>query len=229
MRRYMLLTVAFFLLLGQLNLAPFRALAEENGNEDLSYEVQKELSNDKKKATLKIKVTPKDEKVTILAVKSPDGKKTEGQEATYTAGKNGKVEFLITYQNMTDEKVNPVVKTYSASYEVSELISDEEANKESETKSATDQANTYSQPNSDTKDNKKLLKSGQTNVTLSIPEYNQIAWSNGDIKTVTTIVEFGESTTSGKKWILLYQMECVLFHFLYQITTKLLVMWIPMF
>ncbi|EFR98420.1 hypothetical protein NT05LI_0202, partial [Listeria ivanovii FSL F6-596] len=100
---------------------------------------------------------------------------------------------------MTDEKGNPEIKTYTASYEVSEIISGEEVNKDSETKNTTNQENKDKQSNSDTKINNKLLKSGQTNVTLSIPDYNQIAWSNGNIKTVTATVEFGDSTTSGKK------------------------------
>ncbi|MBC6296735.1 DUF5011 domain-containing protein [Listeria sp. FSL L7-1517] len=203
LRSYILLTLSIFLILSQLNLAPLLALAEENGNEFLSYEVQEELSNDKKKATLKIKVTPKNEQVKILTVKSPDGEETEGQEATYTADKNGKVDFLITYQNQTNDEANPETKTYTATYDVSEIVADEEINNETATTSPTEKESTEVQLNPNTTDtnqvNKPLLKSGQTNVTLNIPDYNQVAWGNGEIKTVTTTVEFGDSATSGKK------------------------------
>ncbi|MBC1447856.1 cell surface protein, partial [Listeria welshimeri] len=35
--------------------------------------------------------------------------------------------------------------------------------------------------------------------TLSIPDYDQTAWGNGDIKEVTATVEFGDSTSTEKK------------------------------
>ncbi|MGC9339856.1 bacterial Ig-like domain-containing protein, partial [Listeria ivanovii] len=193
MRRYMLLTLAFFLLLGQLNLAPIRALAKENGNEDLSYEVQKELSNDKKKATLKIKVTPKNEQIKILAIETPDGKKTERSETTYITEKNGVVDFLISYQNTeTSEEVN----NYTASYNMSDLILASEPNNEQE---PSNQKDTTNQDQDIKKENKPLFKNSQTTVSLSVPDYNQTAWANGDIKTVTTTVDFGDSSSTGKK------------------------------
>ncbi|EFR86207.1 peptidoglycan binding protein, partial [Listeria monocytogenes FSL F2-208] len=48
-----------------MNLSSFRVSAEEKGNESLSYEVQKELSSDNKKANLTIKTTPKSADVKI--------------------------------------------------------------------------------------------------------------------------------------------------------------------
>ncbi|WP_239256714.1 hypothetical protein, partial [Listeria ilorinensis] len=70
-RRCLLLAMVAFLLLGQLNLTSFRAFAEETGNEELSYAVQTDLSADKKKANVKIKVTPKQEQVKILSIETP--------------------------------------------------------------------------------------------------------------------------------------------------------------
>ncbi|EMU4532036.1 hypothetical protein WNE05_003064, partial [Listeria monocytogenes] len=75
-QRYFILLLTICVVLSQLNLASFHALAAEKGNESLSYDVQQTLSADKKKATLTMKVTPKNEQVTILSVETPDGKKT---------------------------------------------------------------------------------------------------------------------------------------------------------
>lgn len=127
-RSYFLLTLALFLLFGQFNLVPFHALAEGNSNKDISYEVQKELSRDKKKATIKIKAIPQNEQVTMLTVETPDGKKTEGEEATYIAEKNGVIDFTITYQNADDVETTET-QTFHASYEVSGIVSEDEINK----------------------------------------------------------------------------------------------------
>ncbi|MGC9268221.1 bacterial Ig-like domain-containing protein, partial [Listeria ivanovii] len=197
-RSYFLLTLALFLLFGQFNLVPFHALAEGNSNKDISYEVQKELSRDKKKATIKIKAIPQNEQVTMLTVETPDGKKTEGEEATYIAEKNGVIDFTITYQNADDVETTET-QTFHASYEVSGIVSEDEINKTKETDEAPGSKAINNQNPATQKANKKLLKSGQTNVTLSIPDYNNTAWANGDIKTVTTTVEFGDSTSSSKK------------------------------
>lgn len=51
--------MAFFLVLGQLNLTALKVFAKENGNDELTYEVQSKLAEDKKSADLTIKVTPK--------------------------------------------------------------------------------------------------------------------------------------------------------------------------
>ncbi|WP_239256918.1 bacterial Ig-like domain-containing protein [Listeria ilorinensis] len=197
-----------FLLLGQLNLTSFRAFAEETGNEELSYAVQTDLSADKKKANVKIKVTPKQEQVKILSIETPDGQKIEGDEASYTADQNGTIQFLIAYQNEAETAAGqePETKTYQASYEVSGISSEaagkdkESANAEEDTqKDATsdaESATTTEQKQSVKGDN---LKAGAPTVTLSIPDYNQTAWSNGDIKTVTATVQFNDNTSSGKK------------------------------
>lgn len=188
--RFLIFILVLLLTTGQLNLASFNVFAEENGNDDLSYEVEKELTTDKTKANLKLKVTPKNEQLKILTIETPDGKETEGQEAAYTADKNGTVNFKINYQNTEDSEET---KTFVASYEVSEIVSKAETSKEpepTEQKKLTEQKTTT---------NKENLKSEQTNVTLSIPEYNQTAWANGDIKTVTATVEFADNATSGKK------------------------------
>ncbi|WP_338671838.1 bacterial Ig-like domain-containing protein [Listeria seeligeri] len=188
--RFLILILVLLLTTGQLNLASFNVFAEENGNDDLSYEVEKELTTDKTKANLKLKVTPKNEQLKILTIETPDGKVTEGQEAAYTADKNGTVNFKINYQNTEDSEET---KTFIASYEVSEIVSKAETSKEpepTELKKPTELKTTT---------NKENLKSEQTNVTLSIPEYNQTAWANGDIKTVTATVEFADNATSGKK------------------------------
>ncbi|MDT9121146.1 hypothetical protein RSW84_27265, partial [Escherichia coli] len=51
----------------------------------------------------------------------------------------------------------------------------------------------------DSNKNLKSLKAGQTTVDLKIPDYDQIAWANGDIKEVTATVDFADSTPTGKK------------------------------
>lgn len=58
-RHYLVLLMAFFLVLGQLNLTALKVFAKENGNDELTYEVQSKLAEDKKSADLTIKVTPK--------------------------------------------------------------------------------------------------------------------------------------------------------------------------
>ncbi|PZG48520.1 cell surface protein [Listeria ivanovii] len=198
-RSYLLLLMTVFLIFGQLNLAALNTLANVNGNDELTYEVQSELAGDKKATDLTIKVTPADEQVKILTIETPDGKKTEGQEATYKAEKNGATDFLITYQNESTKESE--TKTYTASYEVSDIVSDQKTGETTETTDklieSKDSANAASADN--TSETKKLLKAGQSTIALSIPDYNKTAWANGDIKEVTATVEFGDSTSTGKK------------------------------
>lgn len=198
-RSYLLLLITVILIFGQLNLPALKVFAKESGNDELTYDVQAELAVDKKASDLTIKVIPTSEQVKILAIETPDGKKTEGQEATYKAEKNGSTDFLITYKNESSKESE--TKTYKASYEVSGIISENEMNKETEKSDETSDTNT--KPDSDTKATKKetknLLQAGQSDVKLSIPDYNQTAWSNGDIKEVTATVEFADNTTTGKK------------------------------
>lgn len=198
-RHYLVLLMAFFLVLGQLNLTALNVFAKENGNDELTYEVQSKLTEDKKSADLTIKVTPKSDQVKILTIETPDGEKKEGQEVSYKAEKNGTTNFLINYQNTSEEKAE--TKTYTASYEVSDIVSEDEVNKDTETEKATEKADANIQPPSTTNNTKniKSLKSGQTTVELKIPDYNQTAWANGDIKEVTATVNFGDSTSTGKK------------------------------
>ncbi|MBC1611667.1 cell surface protein, partial [Listeria welshimeri] len=181
------------------NLSALKVFAKESGNDELTYDVQAELAVDKKASDLTIKVIPTSEQVKILAIETPDGKKTEGQEATYKAEKNGSTDFLITYKNESSKELE--TKTYKASYEVSGIISENEMNKETE--KLDEKSDTNTKPDSDTKATKKetknLLQAGQSDVKLSIPDYNQTAWSNGDIKEVTATVEFADNTTTGKK------------------------------
>ncbi|MBC1498950.1 hypothetical protein HB880_13905, partial [Listeria welshimeri] len=80
-KRSLLLFLTTIIVLSQLNLASFTALAAETDNEMISYEVQKDLSSDKKKANLKIKTEPKDDQIEILTIETPDGKIVKGQEA----------------------------------------------------------------------------------------------------------------------------------------------------
>ncbi|HAC1301145.1 TPA_asm: cell surface protein, partial [Listeria monocytogenes] len=198
-RHYLVLLMAFFLVLGQLNLTALNVFAKENGNDELTYEVQSKLAEDKKSADLTIKVTPKSDQVKILTIETPDGEKKEGQEVSYKAEKNGTTNFLINYQNTNEEKAE--TKTYTASYEVSDIVSEDEANKATETEKATEKEDANIQPPSTTNNtnNIKSLKSGQTTVELKIPDYNQTAWANGVIKEVTATVNFGDSTSTGKK------------------------------
>ncbi|WP_239257411.1 hypothetical protein, partial [Listeria ilorinensis] len=160
---------------------------------------------DKKKANVKIKVTPKQEQVKILSIETPDGQKVEGEEASYTADQNGTIQFLITYQNEaeTSKGQEPETKTYQASYEVSG-ISNEATGSNQETGEETQQDTTSDAESSTTTEQKQSvkgdnLKAGAPTVTLSIPDYDQAAWSNGDIKTVTATVQFNDNTSSGKK------------------------------
>ncbi|EGP9696691.1 cell surface protein, partial [Listeria monocytogenes] len=198
-RSYLLLLITVILIFGQLNLSALKVFAKESGNDELTYDVQAELAVDKKASDLTIKVIPTSEQVKILAIETPDGKKTEGQEATYKAEKNGSTDFLITYKNESSKELE--TKTYKASYEVSGIISENEMNKETE--KSDEKSDTTTKPDSDPKATKKetknLLQAGQSDVKLSIPDYNQTAWSNGDIKEVTATVEFADNTTTGKK------------------------------
>ncbi|MBC2307009.1 LPXTG cell wall anchor domain-containing protein [Listeria welshimeri] len=183
-KRFILVLLAIFLIIGQLNLEPFKTLAAENGNEEISYEVEKDLTPDKKKANLKMKVISKNEQVKILSVEAPNGKKTEGSEVLYTAEKNGTLNFLITYQNKEE------TKSYNASYEVEGIsAAGEEA----------DDVEKNQPANATLKTAVRGLKASQPTVTLSIPDYDQKAWSNGSIKDVTATVDFGDDTSSGKK------------------------------
>lgn len=198
-RHYLMLLMAFFLVLGQLNLTALNVFAKENGNDELTYEVQSKLTEDKKSADLTIKVTPKSDQVKILTIETPDEEKREGQEVSYKAEKNGTTNFLINYQNTSEEKAE--TKTYTASYEVSDIVSEDGVNKDSDTEKATEKEDANIQPPSTTNNTKniKSLKSGQTTVELKIPDYDQTAWANGDIKEVTATVNFGDSTSTGKK------------------------------
>ncbi|MBC1611686.1 cell surface protein, partial [Listeria welshimeri] len=114
----------------------------------------------------------------------PNGKKTEGSEVYYTAEKNGTLNFLITYQNKEE------TKSYNASYEVEGIsAAGEEA----------DDVEKNQPANATLKTAVRGLKASQPTVTLSIPDYDQKAWSNGSIKDVTATVDFGDDTSSGKK------------------------------
>ncbi|EAC8563504.1 LPXTG cell wall anchor domain-containing protein [Listeria monocytogenes] len=198
-RHYLVLLMAFFLVLGQLNLTALKVFAKENGNDELTYEVQSKLAEDKKSADLTIKVTPKNDQVKILTIETPDGEKKEGQEVSYKAEKNGTTNFLINYQDASEEKAE--TKKYTASYEVNDIVSDDEANKDNTTEKVTEKEADNIQPPStkDSNKNLKSLKAGQTTVDLKIPDYDQIAWANGDIKEVTATVNFGDNTSTGKK------------------------------
>ncbi|HEM1176839.1 TPA: hypothetical protein U0V90_002947, partial [Listeria monocytogenes] len=66
-RRSLMMLITSLLVVSQLNLTVFQAFAEEKGEEPLSYEVQEELSKDKKKAKLKIKATSNNNQVEILS------------------------------------------------------------------------------------------------------------------------------------------------------------------
>lgn len=189
--RYLVSLMAIFLVLGQFNLATINAFAKENSNEELSYDVKSELSSDKKSADLSLKVTPANEQVEILTIETPDGKKTEGQEANYKAEKNGNTDFLVTYKNTSTE--NAETKTYTASYDVTGIVS------ESTTEKAPEQKDTNTQSVSGIAEPETQLAAGESTVQLSIPEYDNVAWGNGDIKEVTATVEFGDSTSEGKK------------------------------
>ncbi|EAF7125111.1 bacterial Ig-like domain-containing protein [Listeria monocytogenes] len=203
-QRYFILLLTICVVLSQLNLASFHALAAEKGNESLSYDVQQTLSADKKKATLTMKVTPKNEQVTILSVETPDGKKTDGAEAAYTAEANKSVDFLITYQTKDDHN-QTTTNTFEASYEVTGIASEETVTSPADEKVAEKSASTEKQDVATKEDNTsqkspvKGLKATPPTATLSIPDYNQTAWSNGDIKDVTVTVDFGNDTSSGKK------------------------------
>ncbi|MEB2464577.1 adhesive domain-containing protein, partial [Listeria monocytogenes] len=203
-QRYFILLLTICVVLSQLNLASFHALAAEKGNESLSYDVQQTLSADKKEANLTMKVTPKNEQVTILSVETPDGKKTDGAEATYTAEANKSVDFLITYQTKNDNK-KIETNTFEASYEVTGIASEETGTSPADEKTAEKPASAEKldtateEANTSQKSPVKGLKATPPTATLSIPDYNQTAWGNGDIKDVTVTVDFGNDTSSGKK------------------------------
>ncbi|MBC2262556.1 LPXTG cell wall anchor domain-containing protein [Listeria sp. FSL L7-0091] len=197
LKQWLVLLMAFFLVLGQLNLTALHVFAKENGNDDLTYEVQSDIATDKKSADLTIKVTPAKEEVEIVTIKTPDGVEKESHEASYKAIKNGEISFLITYQDTNTEKSE--TKSYTATYKVSGIVSEEETSKEVEesnqeatTKEPSDSDNTKTT-------SKQLLKANQATVDLNIPDYNQTAWSNGDIKEVNVTVDFGDNTSTGKK------------------------------
>lgn len=188
-RSYLIFLVSIFLIFGQLNLTALNVFAKESGNEELSFEVQSKLAGDKKSVDLAIKVTPTNDQIKILTIETPDGKETTGKEAVFKAEENGNTEFLVTYQNNEMEK--PTTKKYTASYEVSGIVANNQEAEESKHEDSVEQ-NTP-------KETKKLFNTEQSKVTLSIPAYNQTAWSNGDIKDVTVTVEFADSVSSGKK------------------------------
>lgn len=54
-RRSLMMLITSLLVVSQLNLTVFQVFAEEKGEEPLSYEVQEELSKDKRKQSLKLK------------------------------------------------------------------------------------------------------------------------------------------------------------------------------
>ncbi|MBC1460860.1 cell surface protein, partial [Listeria welshimeri] len=196
-KRSLLLFLTTILVLSQLNLASFTALAAETDNEMISYEVQKDLSSDKKKANLKIKAEPKDDQIEILTIETPDGKIVKGQEAEYTAEKNGSIDFLITYKEVNSDKET---QTFTASYEVSGISTETEATqaeKESPTQETTKPA---SEPeDKTTKSTLKNLKAENPSVTLNIPDYDKTAWANGAIKDVTVTTVFNDNTAKNKK------------------------------
>ncbi|MBC2274537.1 cell surface protein, partial [Listeria welshimeri] len=196
-KRSLLLFLTTILVLSQLNLASFTALAAETDNEMISYEVQKDLSSDKKKANLKIKTEPKDDQIEILTIETPDGKIVKGQEAEYTAEKNGSIDFLITYKEVNSDKET---QTFTASYEVSGISTETEATqaeKESPTQETTKPA---SEPeDKTTKSTLKNLKAENPSVTLNIPDYDKTAWANGAIKDVTVTTVFNDNTAKNKK------------------------------
>lgn len=192
-KRSLLLFLTTIIVLSQLNLASFTALAAETDNEMISYEVQKDLSSDKKKANLKIKTEPKDDQIEILTIETPDGKIVKGQEAEYTAEKNGSIDFLITYKEVNSDKET---QTFTASYEVSGISTETEAT-QAEKESPTQE--TTNPEDKTAKSTLKNLKAENPTVTLSIPDYDKTAWANGAIKDVTVTTIFNDNTVNGKK------------------------------
>ncbi len=90
----------------------------------------------------------------ILTIETPDGEKREGQEVSYKAEKNGTTNFLINYQNTSEEKAE--TKTYTASYEVSDIVSEDGVNKDSDTEKATEKEDANIQPPSTTNNTKNI-------------------------------------------------------------------------
>ncbi|MBC1488979.1 DUF5011 domain-containing protein [Listeria sp. FSL L7-1485] len=198
-KRSLLVVMTLLLILTQMNLGAFHAFAEEKDNDSVSYEVQSELSSDKKKAKLQLKATSKQEQVKILSVETPDGEVIQGELAEYTAEENGTVQFLINYQDTGSEQ-EPITKTYTATYDVTGIVSETKEN--TAENNTTSQENNTSQENTTTsaeKSNLKGLQATNTSLTLDIPNYDQTAWANGDIKTVNVTVDFKDSTSTGKK------------------------------
>ncbi|EHH7705642.1 DUF5011 domain-containing protein [Listeria monocytogenes] len=190
-RRSLMMLITSLLVVSQLNLTVFQAFAEEKGEEPLSYEVQEELSKDKKKAKLKIKATSNNNQVEILSIETPDGNKIEGKEAEYTAEKNGDVNFIISYKENIEGKETEI-KTFKASYEVKNLIIEkEEAN---QSKDSVKQNETKAPLK-----NNQLKSGNDATVTLNIPAYDGTAWANGDIKDVNVTVDFSNSTSTSKE------------------------------
>ncbi|HAB0008190.1 TPA_asm: cell surface protein [Listeria monocytogenes] len=203
-RRSFVLVLAFLLILSQLNLSAFQVFAKEQDDEALSYDVHKELSNDKKTAHLKLTATAKKEQVTILKIETPDGKVKEGETADYTAEKNGSLDFIITYQDAdVEEGQAPETKTYKANYDVTGIVTETEATKTNDETSKADETTKPAENNSASTTSKAPLKglkaANDPTVEMSIPAYNQTAWANGDIKDVTVTVDFKDNSSTGKK------------------------------
>ncbi|MBC2262681.1 LPXTG cell wall anchor domain-containing protein [Listeria sp. FSL L7-0091] len=193
-KRSLLLFLTTILVLSQLNLASFTVFAAETDNEVISYEVQKDISSDKKKANLKIKTAPKDNKIEILTIETPDGKIVKGQEAEYTAEKNGSIDFLITYKEINSDKE---AQTFTASYEVSGISTEKEVSPAEQ--EAPKQEQTSEPENETTKNTLKSLKTENSTVTLNIPDYDKKAWANGAIKDVTVTAVFNDDNSNDKK------------------------------
>lgn len=198
-KRSLLLFLTTILVLSQLNLASFTAFAAETDNEMISYEVQKDISSDKKKANLKIKTEPKDDQIEILTIETPDGKIVKGQEAEYTAEKNGSIDFLITYKEANSDKEKET-QTFTASYEVSGISTEKEATQAEKEAPKQETTEPASEPeDKTTKSTLKNLKAENPSVTLNIPDYDKTAWANGAIKDVTVTTVFNDDTAKNKK------------------------------
>ncbi|WP_149807457.1 hypothetical protein, partial [Listeria monocytogenes] len=107
-----------------------------------SYDVKSKLADDKKSSDLSLKATPVNEQAKVFTIETPDGKKTEGPEASYKAEKNVTADFLVTYKNTSTE--NAETKTYTATYDVSGIVSEDTS------KEADEETNDKETSNTDT-------------------------------------------------------------------------------
>lgn len=95
-------------------------------SEDVSYNLQTNVSDDQKSVEVVFESFPNSNNVEILAIGNPDGSISEGSSTSYISTENEILTFVINYKVYEEEegKIKEIKRTKEVEYEVNQIVSE---------------------------------------------------------------------------------------------------------